>query len=139
MHGPENHAPLWDGGPFLVRHPVRGKRAGGYDFSVTDSPADLRRREEVWTRSLAAQVDSRTTNSGFTITSSGSLPPLRRSSRMRAAVVPIIRNGWRTVVRLGFWKAALAISSKPTTEISSGTRSPRSRIARIAPMAERSL
>ena len=48
-------------------------------------------------------------------------------------------RGWRMVVRAGFWKAADWTSSKPTTEMSCGTRRPASRMARMAPMAETSL
>ena len=39
-----------------------------------------------------------------------------------------VSAGWRIVVRPGQWNAALRMSSKPTTEISSGTRSLRSLI-----------
>ena len=43
-----------------------------------------------------------------------------------------------TVVRLGAENAASAVLSQPTTATSSGTRTPRSRNARSAPIASRS-
>lgn len=43
------------------------------------------------------------------------------------------------VVSEGTWKAADWMSSKPTTETSSGTRRPASWRARMVPMAETSL
>src|SRR5690625_5119286 len=48
-------------------------------------------------------------------------------------------SGWRTVVSGGSASAARGTSSKPTTAMSSGTRTRRSRIARSAPTAVRSL
>ena len=52
---------------------------------------------------------------------------------------PISASGWRTVVSAGVTIAACSESSKPTIERSSGTRSPRSRAARSAPIAMLSL
>ncbi len=48
-------------------------------------------------------------------------------------------NGCRTVVRRGVLNPAAGISSNPITLMSSGTRSPESRKAQIAPIAEMSL
>src|SRR5260370_34764730 len=45
---------------------------------------------------------------------------LMRRSKVSAAITPISRNGCRTVVKPGFWYAALWVSSEPTTERSSG-------------------
>src|SRR6266436_1265169 len=64
---------------------------------------------------------------------------LNLSGQALNATHTIWRKGWRTVVKAGFWKAALWMSSNPTTETSSGTCRPASRKARIAPMAEISL
>ena len=52
---------------------------------------------------------------------------------------PIASIGWRTVVSGGSVQFIRAESSKPTTETSSGTRSPARRTARIAPRAIGSL
>ena len=52
---------------------------------------------------------------------------------------PISASGWRTVVSAGVTIADISESSKPTIERSSGTRMPRSRATRRAPMALLSL
>ena len=52
---------------------------------------------------------------------------------------PISASGWRTVVSAGVTIVACSTSSKPTTDSSSGTRRPRARAARIAPIAMLSL
>ena len=52
---------------------------------------------------------------------------------------PISASGWRTVVSDGETIADCSESSKPTTERSSGTRRPRSRATRSAPIAVLSL
>ena len=53
----------------------------------------------------------------------------------RTAVAPISISGCRTVVSGGITSDASGMSSKPTTERSSGTRSPASRAALMAPNA----
>jgi hypothetical protein len=50
-----------------------------------------------------------------------------------------MRRDCATVVSRGIWKAALAMSSKPITEISLGHCRPTSANARNAPIAARSL
>ena len=56
--------------------------------------------------------------------------------RSSAAVAPISRSGWRMVVSDGFAMLANSISSKPVTEMSSGTLWPESRNAVMAPREE---
>jgi hypothetical protein len=94
----------------------------------------------VFTRLAAFAVDSRTTNSGSTAISGTYSDRFSIcSSKVRAAISPISSKGWRTVVRLGRVYAAFGISSNPITEISSGMRSPASSMARMAPIAAKSL
>ena len=57
-----------------------------------------------------AQVDARTMNSGSIIIrrlASRSVAEVMLRKTVSAASRPIRRNGWRTVVKPGFWKAAL--------------------------------
>jgi hypothetical protein len=54
---------------------------------------------------------------------------------VRAAILPISASGWRTVVSGGEAQRTSGRSSKPTTLMSCGTRSPRSRSASMAPRA----
>ena len=61
------------------------------------------------------------------------------SINSRAAHAPISLSGCRTVVSCGYAIRAAITSSKPTTEISSGTRSPASRNLCMAPIARISL
>src|SRR2546429_6696827 len=69
-------------------------------------------------------VDSRITNSGsMAISAAYSWRPSIWSTSVCAATCPILRSGCRTVVNPGLVNAAPGISSKPTTEISCGTRS----------------
>src|ERR687886_425422 len=63
----------------------------------------------------------------------------RRRTRRLTAVRPISSSGWRTVVSAGVTIVACSTSSKPTTDMSSGTRRPRARAAWIAPIAWLSL
>src|SRR5438477_10048041 len=75
----------------------------------------------------AGAVDLRTTSSGSTAISGWNSPRFSmRASNVSAAMWPIFLSGWRTLVKLGIQKIALAISSNPTTETSSGTRTPAS-------------
>src|SRR6266513_1518568 len=85
----------------------------------------------------AGPVDRRITNSG-SMAISGTYSPRRsiRSTTVCAAISPIFTSGCLTVVSPGSANAAPGISSKPTTEISCGTRRPASRIAQIEPNAE---
>ena len=55
--------------------------------------------------------------------------------RRRTAARPISRRGCTTVVSAGVTRDASGMSSKPTTDRSSGTRRPRSRAARTTPIA----
>src|SRR6185369_7882565 len=93
----------------------------------------------------AGPVDARTTSwTGTTRRSAGaggtaSVSPSSRFALIRAVSVataqrPISADSWRSVVSAGSTYAAKATSSKPTRLTSAGTRSPRSRIARIAPI-----
>src|SRR5207248_6518535 len=65
--------------------------------------------------------------------------PSMRSTTVCAAIWPIRRSGCLTVVNGGLENAAPGVSSNPTTEISSGTRSPASWKAHRDPIAEMSL
>ena len=65
--------------------------------------------------------------------------PSRISSKSCTARVARSVKDCRIVVRGGDWYAVTSISSRPTTEISSGMRKPASWMARMAPMAMRSL
>ena len=64
--------------------------------------------------------------------------PAISATRALTAALPMLMTGWRRVVSGGSVKAISGESSKPTTERSSGTRSPRPRAARITPSAIRS-
>src|SRR5258708_21481706 len=75
------------------------------------------------------RVDSRTTSSGATFlwvaaTSRFSSTPLMPSTTMPTADAPMVSMGWRTVVRAGVHRVALATSSNPITEQCAGTRKP---------------
>ena len=70
---------------------------------------------------LGLAVDSRTTSSTGNTTWRSTSAPL---SSMRTAVAPFAACGWRTVVSGGVLVRAVEVSSKPTTDRSSGTRSP---------------
>ena len=61
------------------------------------------------------------------------------ASSSRTAASPLPRMGWWTVVSGGSVDSARSMSSKPTTLTSAGTERPRSRSARIAPIAIASL
>jgi len=66
--------------------------------------------------------------------------PLRIAPTSSAtARTAISFSGWRTVVSFGCTKAARITSSKPTTEMSSGTFNPAEEIASMAPNAMASL
>ena len=65
--------------------------------------------------------------------------PARMSSSNRTTSWPICSIGWLTVVSLGLRYWAKRMSSKPTSEMSSGQRRPRWRMASIAPIAISSL
>jgi hypothetical protein len=88
---------------------------------------------------FGGQVDERTISSGRTqrFCTLGSFANLRR--RSSAAVAPISWSGWRMVVSGGYAMLANSISSKPMTEMSSGTLWPASRNAVMALRAETSL
>ncbi|KQY47693.1 hypothetical protein ASD18_10455 [Cellulomonas sp. Root137] len=64
--------------------------------------------------------------------------PVISATRAATAAWPMARTGWRTVVRGGSVNAISGESSKPTTDRSPGTVSPRDRAARMAPRAMRS-
>ena len=64
--------------------------------------------------------------------------PLISPTSADTAAWPIDSTGWRTVVSGGSVNAISGESSKPTTDRSPGTDSPRERAARIAPSAMRS-
>src|SRR2546426_2130845 len=70
----------------------------------------IARTGHLFEESEALQVDSRTTSSGSTmmVLESGEWFELAmRRNTVTAAISPMRRSGWRTVVRAGFWKAAL--------------------------------
>ena len=91
-------------------------------------------------RVCALAVELRTINSGsMAISGTHSSCSSIRFNKVRAAISPIFWSGWRTVVRLGLLCTAILMSSKPTTETSSGTRNPASWKARMEPIAEISL
>ena len=69
---------------------------------------------------------------------SNRLLPIWRSSTL-TAVRPSSASGWRTVVSAGTATVASTVSSKPTTEQSPGTVSPRAAASCMTPMAMLSL
>src|SRR2546429_9422535 len=81
-------------------------------------------------------VDLRTTSSGSNRSSSleTGVPPTWLRSWATAAC-PIASMGWRTVVSGGSLAIMSGEASKPTTEMSPGTRRPARRARRITPTA----
>src|SRR5690606_18046652 len=132
VHHPDPIPPLVEQG----RH-VTPNVAGAASDQHPHQPSPL---PVVGPDSGAGPVDSRTLSSVGSPSSTPSRPspwsPRRISSMARR---PSGSMGISTVVKAGTTKAASGISSKPTTEASSGTRRPASRRARSTPMAIRSL
>ena len=100
-------------------------------------------RQLVPSRFCAFPVDPRTISSASTLIwateSSSAIRPDISLNRFSIAICPMRRMGCRTVVSAGVRYAAKNKSSNPVTDTSSGTRSPRARMARIAPSAVMSL
>ena len=66
-------------------------------------------------------------------------PPSIRAASVRTAAAAMAAIGWRTVVRRNDSQPAIVMSSKPTSESSPGTLTPRLRAASSAPSAITSL
>src|SRR5260370_6259444 len=84
-------------------------------------------------------VDPRTTSSMRRGFGEWTALPARLATSSRAACRPFSPIGWRTVVSPGWAQAAIGRSSKPTTDRSSGTRTPACWAAAITPIAAMSL
>src|SRR5215213_3976347 len=83
-------------------------------------------------------VEARTSSSGVRTTCPTD-PSAAFFSARSMAMLPMSAIGWRTVVRAGLKRAPKASPSKPTTETSVGTWSPRAASAEITPNATMSL
>src|SRR5260370_5048020 len=120
-----------------------------HPFPFTESALDCNRRDpqhnSIYLRvigkseSAGLEVEFRTTRLVRRGDGDSTVLPFMRRIRRRAARRPFSTIGWRTVVSGGLVHAEAGTSSNPTTDRSSGTRSPADWAADITPMAAMSL
>src|SRR5574341_222841 len=121
--------------------PVNGSGAFEQTQSFADEPAVQRSGgHDEASHERGTPVDWRATTWGSRTTRRRASPfPLSWATSSSTATSPMRRTGCATVVSGGLVSAASGMSSKPTTEMSSGTRRPAFSAAWIAPSAITSL